>query len=97
MINSQANPLKKTRIQKLMAQKKSPAILANSQATTISRLRVKKSQALLADLCCLDFNWKEYDSDCSIKTDAVWEKAKLKDYFSLKLRFFLSAIVGHVI
>jgi len=26
-------------------------------------------------------NWKEYENDFMIRTDAVWEKQKLKDYF----------------
>eukprot|EP01016_Furgasonia_blochmanni_P012991 TRINITY_DN1654_c0_g1_i3.p5 TRINITY_DN1654_c0_g1~~TRINITY_DN1654_c0_g1_i3.p5 ORF type:complete len:111 (-),score=39.94 TRINITY_DN1654_c0_g1_i3:695-1027(-) len=35
-----------------------------------------------------NFNWKEYESDFLLRTDAVWEKYKLKDIFRSYLKVF---------
>ena len=36
-------------------------------------------------------NWAEYDNDYILRTDAVWEKTKLKDYFRnyMKVKIYI--------
>lgn len=46
------------------------------QRTTISTLGVYACNNL-------GKNWSEYDKDYRLRTDAVWEKQQLKDWFRL--------------
>jgi len=40
------------------------------------------------DFSTKKFNWKEYDNDYLLRTDAVWEKEKLKTYFLNYMKVF---------
>ncbi len=34
------------------------------------------------------FDWKQYQKDFLLRTDAVWEKQQLRDYFRLYMKCF---------
>ena len=41
------------------------------------------------DFSVRNINWKDYNNDFILRTDAVWEKTKLKDYFYSMYKNFL--------
>ena len=40
------------------------------------------------DFSVRNVNWKDYKNDYILRTDAVWEKTKLKDYFYSLFKIF---------
>jgi hypothetical protein len=41
----------------------------------------------------IEFNWGEYNNDFILRTDAVWEKQKLKDYFRNYMKVLIPPII----
>jgi len=46
----------------------------------------------------LEFNWAEYNNDFMLRTDAVWEKDKLKTYFLnyMKVQLIISTLANGI-
>lgn len=47
------------------------------------------------DICIIEgVNWQDYEKDYALRTDAVWEKDQLKDWFRLYTKVLLFCYIS---